>query len=62
MVFNHKFNGRVRGGISASALALALAVALPAQAQTSQSTLRGRAPAGATVVATEVDTGAVRRW
>lgn len=48
-------------GISTLAVGIALAVAAPAQAQTSNSTLRGRAPAGATVIATEVNTGAVRR-
>ncbi len=52
---------RLASGISAIAVAAALTIAAPAMAQTAGSTLRGRAPAGAEVVATEVDTGAVRK-
>lgn len=50
-----------RVGVSTLAIGIALAVAAPAQAQTANSTLRGTAPAGATVVARSVDTGAVRQ-
>lgn len=39
----------------------AIFVATPATAQSASSTLRGRAPAGAEIVITEVNTGAVRR-
>lgn len=49
------------GGVSTLAVGVALMLATPAAAQTSESTLRGTAPAGATVTATSTDTGAVRR-
>ena len=48
-------------GISAIAVAVSLTVASPALAQSSTSTLQGKAPAGSEVVATQVDTGLVRR-
>lgn len=51
---------RLASGISAISIAAALSFATPAGAQTAESTLRGTAPAGTKVVATEVDTGAVR--
>lgn len=46
---------------TAIAVAGALAVPTPALAQAGTSTLRGQAPAGAQVVATEIATGATRR-
>ena len=48
-------------GISTVAVAAALTVASPALAQSSTSTLQGKAPPGTEVVATQVDTGLVRR-
>jgi hypothetical protein len=51
---------RLTSGISAIAIAASLGFASPALAQAGTSTLRGRAPAGTQVVATEVNTGAVR--
>jgi hypothetical protein len=52
-----------RLGTSLAAIALAGSLAVPtaALAQAGTSTLRGRAPAGAEVVATEVNTGSARR-
>lgn len=56
---------RISLALGASALAMGACLALSAPsvvwAQTSTSTLRGTAPAGSTVVATSVDTGAVRK-
>lgn len=56
---------RISLALGASALAVAAGLAMTAPttvwAQTSTSTLRGAAPAGAEVVATNVDTGAVRK-
>lgn len=57
---------RIGFALSASTVAIAAAagvLAMPsaASAQTAASTLRGRAPAGVEVVATETDTGSVRR-
>ena len=51
---------RLASGISGVAIAVALTVATPAWAQSSTSTLQGTAPAGAEVVATQVNTGFVR--
>ena len=51
---------QLASGISAVAVAAALSFATPAGAQTAESTLRGHAPAGQQVVATEINTGAVR--
>lgn len=48
-------------GISAIAVAAAMTVATPALAQSSTSTLQGSAPPGSEVIATQVDTGVVRR-
>ena len=52
---------RLASGISAIAVAAALTVATPAFGQSSTSTLQGTAPAGSEVVASQVDTGFVRR-
>nr|AUN37767.1 OmpA-related protein [uncultured bacterium] len=52
---------QLASSISVIAIATALTVATPAFAQAGSSTLQGRAPAGAEVVATQVDTGTVRR-
>ena len=52
---------RLASSISVIAVAAALSFATPAAAQTAGSTLRGTAPAGQEVVATEVNTGAVRK-
>jgi hypothetical protein len=52
---------QLASGISVVAIAAALTVATPAFAQAGSSTLQGTAPAGSQVVATQVDTGSVRR-
>ena len=61
--FSRKFAAFARLGTSLTAIGAAGAVMIPtaAYAQLAQATLRGRAPAGADVVATEVNTGSVRR-
>jgi hypothetical protein len=48
-------------GISVISIAAALSFATPAGAQTAESTLRGHAAPGVQVVATEINTGAVRQ-
>ncbi|MDP1027745.1 TonB-dependent receptor [Sphingomonas sp. KR1UV-12] len=63
-VFVGKFAAFAQAGTSLAAIAAAGMVGMAptiAVAQTAGSTLRGRAPAGVEVVATEVNTGAVRR-
>ena len=52
---------KLGGSVVAIAVAATLAAPTAAWAQTSESTLRGTAPAGATVVAKSIDTGAERR-
>ena len=59
MNITHK-KRQLASGISVVAVAAALSFATPAAAQTAGSTLRGHAPAGQQVVATETSTGAVR--
>ena len=51
---------KLGGSVVAIAVAATLGAPTAAWAQTSESTLRGTAPAGATVVAKSIDTGAVR--
>jgi len=53
--------GKLGGSLLAITVAAGLVAPTAAWAQTSESTLRGTAPAGATVVAKSVDTGAVRQ-
>lgn len=54
-----KMASRLGGSLAVLAIAAALTAPL-AMAQTSNATLRGTAPAGATIVAKDVDTGATR--
>ena len=59
MNITHK-KRQLTSGISIVAVAAAMSFATPAGAQSAGSTLRGHAPAGQQVVATETSTGAVR--
>ncbi len=52
---------RLGSSLAVIAMATTFAAPTPVWAQTSESTLRGTAPAGVTVVAKSVDTGAVRK-